>query len=378
MTTLAFPPSRAQTRAMSDLDLSVTNADILKKHQQGDLMRWLSAKSLARQCGMTPAEYFTEQWPRSLSKDIAVRSFELSEKAATAAGSTTVPAWGGVLVGGAPDQLVQAFIPLLQAQSAVLQLPLARVPFSTTVAAATSSASFDWVAELAVKSLSKFAFSTSIVPPTKIAGNIALSEELMRLAVPGSLEKMQTEMVNGATAFIDAQFLDPAVAAVVGETPASITNGVTPVPTGATVPATISALVKAFWAAAPNSSKQSALVMSPATASAYAGAMEAAGIPTSVTIEGGTVSGLRIVTTPGAGNHAVALDPTRVLIAREPRPVIDTSGEASIQMDSQPIDPVSAAAVLVSAWQMNMILIRCEWAIGWVKLPNAVQYAVMP
>ena len=208
---------------MTDLDLSVTNAETLRKHQQGDLMRWLSAKSLAKRHGMTPSEYFVEHWPHSVSKDIAVRSLE--GKAAVLPGSTTVPAWGGALVGGAPDQLVQAFVPLLQAQSAVLQLNLRRVPFSTTVAALTNAASFHWIAEDAVKSLSQFAFAPVAVPPTKIAGLIALTAELARLAVPGSVEQMQTEMVNGATTFIDSQFLDPAVAAVPGKNPASITAG---------------------------------------------------------------------------------------------------------------------------------------------------------
>ena len=352
------------------------NAETLRKYQQADLMRWLSAKSFAKRNGMRADEYFAAQWPRSISKDIAVRSLEA--KAATAAGSTTVPAWGGVLVGGAPEQLVQAFVPLLQAQSAFLQLPLRRVPFATTAASVTAGASFSWVAELAAKSLSRFTFAPNNVPPTKIAGTIALSQELVRLSMPGSVAAMQDELVNGATSFIDAQFLDPAIAAVTGKNPASITAGLTPIATGATVAATISALVKAFWAALPTASSQSTLIMSPATASALADGLQAAGTMPSVTIGGGTVSGMRVVTTPGAGNRAVALDPTRVLSARDDRPMIDTSDQGSFQMDSTPIDPVTAAAVPTSAWQTNMILIRCEWMIGWLALPNAAQYAVMP
>jgi len=357
------------------------NAETLRKYQQADLMRWLSAKALARRDGISPRDYFERAWPRSISKDLALKSLEpgwLETKAATTPGMTTVPAWGGVLVGGAPDALVGAFVPLLQSQSAVLSLPLRRVPFSSTAAAVTSGAVFGWVAEGGLKGLTKFAFASTSVPPTKIAGTIALSEELVRLAVAGSVDAMQTEMVNGATAFIDAQFLDPALAAVAGKNPASLVNGLTPVATGATVAATISALVKAFWTALPNASPQSTLIMSPATASALADGLQAQGTTPTVTIAGGTVSGMRVLTTPGAGNRAIALDPTRVLIAREDRPVLDTSDQASYELVDAPTDPPTAASVPVSAWQTNTILILCEWAIGWVRLANAAQYAVMP
>ena len=96
-----------------------------------------------------------------------------------------------------------------------------------------------------------------------------------------------------------------------------------------------------------------------------------------LTVAGGEAFGLRVVTTPQAMNTAVILDPTRVATARDDAPAIDVTQHAALQQDTAPVDPPGAATVLVSLWQMNLIGIRCEWAITWQPLPNAVAWAVV-
>ena len=60
---------------------------------------------------------------------------------------------------------------------------------------------------------------------SKAAGIIVLTEELAELSSPAAVPVMQREMIEGCRQFLDAQFVDPTVAAVANVSPASITNG---------------------------------------------------------------------------------------------------------------------------------------------------------
>jgi hypothetical protein len=55
------------------------------------------------------------------------------------------------------------------------------------------------------------------------------------------------------------------------------------------------------------------------------------------------------------------------MLADDGQTVIDASTEASVQMDSAPDSPPSAATNMVSLWQMNLIGLRAERWINWLK-----------
>ena len=225
---------RAHTAGM-DARLADLNRTELQQLQAGDLMRALSAMALGRREGSGPAAYFAERWPTSVSKDLVVRAFdpERYTKAAVAAGTTSDATWAGPLT--VPAALVAAFVPLVTRQSALLQLPLRRVPFATPVSTQTGDASFAWVAENKTKPISKFAFSNVRLDPAKVSGIVVLTKELARLSTPGSVPEMQNALAAGLAQFVDSRFLDPAITAIAGERPASITAGLTPVTGGTTV-----------------------------------------------------------------------------------------------------------------------------------------------
>ena len=352
--------------------LAALNRADLQKIQQQDLMRALAAKAFASYHGGSPAEHFAAHWPRAFHRDLIERHFdpELQQKGAIAAGSTTDASWAAPLM---PPQLVAAFVPLVAERSAVLQLPLRRVPFDTKVSAQTSDASYSWVGETHVKPISKFTFAQTSLTHAKTAGVVVISLELARLAAPGAMPAMQAALVAGLSNFVDQQFLDPAVAAVAGVNPASITNGLVAVTGGTTVAEKIAALVTAFYAGLPQASRTSALVMAPSVA----GQLAATGQQPNLTVAGGTAFGLAVVTTPAAGTKVIALDPERVLIAREDAPVLDVSTEGAVQMDSAPTDPPGPSTVLLSFFQMNLVGIRCEWMLTWQATPNSVAYTLV-
>jgi len=61
------------------------------------------------------------------------------------------------------------------------------------------------------------------------------------------------------------------------------------------------------------------------------------------------------------------------MLADDGSVTIDMSREASLQMDSAPTDPPTAATVLVSLWQQNLVAIKAERFINWLKRrPQAV------
>ncbi len=351
-----------------DTPLAELNRADLHQLQAADLMRALSAKAFARGA---PAEYFLQRWPHAIHRDVIVRAFDpaLQQKAAVAAGTTSDVAWAAPLM---PAQLVGGFVRLVAQRSAVLRLPLRRVPFDCKVGTQTGDATYGWVGEGRAKAISSLAFGSTALGVAKTSGIVVISKELASLSAPGSVADMQQALVAGLSNFVDGQFLNPAVTAVAGVRPASITNGLVAVTGGTTVSEKVAALVAAFFTALPQASSQSALVMAPSTA----GVLAATGHHPQLTIAGGLAFGMTVVTTPAAGTTVVALDPERVLTAREEAPVLDVSDDAAVQMDSAPIDPVTAVAVLVSLWQLDLVGIKCEWALTWKPTPNAVAYTV--
>jgi hypothetical protein len=73
-----------------------------------------------------------------------------------------------------------------------------------------------------------------------------------------------------------------------------------------------------------------------------------------------------------AGKSSIIMvEQKEVLLADEDGIVVDTSSEASVQMDSAPATPPTP---LVSLWQQNLLGIKAERFIYWLKRrPGVVQ-----
>jgi hypothetical protein len=179
-------------------------------------------------------------------------------------------------------------------------------------------------------------------------------------------------MIAGVAAFLDSQFIDPAVAAVATVNPASITNGAPNSASAGTSPdnakTDIKTLVKTF-VTANQSLKSAALIMSESNAFALATALNPLGQPLfpGFSAEGGKILNVPVVTSQVAGSNVIILDQSSILYADDGVTTIDVSREASLQMDSAPASPADATTVLVSLWQHNMIGLRCERFATWAR-----------
>jgi HK97 family phage major capsid protein len=326
--------------------------------------RMVMATAAARGDRMLAIQY-AQQW-RDTTPEV-----ETYMKAAVAAGSTTAATWALPLVPTA-QRVTGEFLELLRPKTVLGKLSLRTVPFNTSVPAQTGGGTYGWVGEAKPKPLSALALATVSLGFAKIAGIVVITDELARLSSPSAEETVRNDMIAGVSAFMDAQFLDPAVAAVATVNPASITNGLTPIASSGTsgdnAKTDIKALIKAFLTA-NLSLENAALVMSESNAFALAVAMNPLGqaLFPGFASTGGPILGIPVVTSQVAGTNVILLDQRGVLYADEGGTTIDVSKEASLQMDSAPTSPADATTVLVSMFQHNMIALRVERMCTWVR-----------
>ena len=298
----------------------------------------------------------------------------LSLKAAIAAGTTTDAAWAQPLV---QQTMINDFIELLRPATILGKIPgLRNVPFNVKVPMQTAGGTYGWVGEAKPKPLTKLAFSSDTLGMTKVAGIIVLTEELVRSSNPSAEALCRADMVAGIAQFLDAQFIDPAVAAVAGVNPASITNGA-PTAAASTNPlADIMGLITHF---STNNIPVDGLafIMSAANALSlsFRSNLDGSAQFPGVGVNGGNYRGITFVTSNTAGTNVVALQPAYILYADDGGVTIDASREASLQMDSAPMSPADATTVYVSLFQTNSVALRAERFINWKKVnAQAVKY----
>lgn len=295
-------------------------------------------------------------------------------KAAIAPGTVTDATWAAPLVN---QNIASEFLELLRPATILGKIENLRdVPFNTKVPAQTAGGTYGWVGEAKPKPVTKLAFSAETLGIAKAAGIIVLTEELVRLSNPSAEALVRKDMIAGIAQFLDAQFIDPAVAAVAGVNPASITNGA-PTAAATTNPmADILGLINHF--ASNNIGVDGVtFILSAANALSLAFRSNLDGSPEfpGLSINGGEYKGIKFVTSNAAGGNVIALQPALILYADDGGVTIDASREASLQMDSAPASPADATTVYVSLWQTNCVGLRAERFVNWKRAnANAVKY----
>lgn len=295
---------------------------------------------------------------------------ELLVKAAVAPATTTDAAWAKPLV---PQMraIADEFIGILRPATIVGKIQnLRRVPFLTSVPTQTAGGAYKWVGEGKPKPVTLLAFGTASLAMYKIAGIIVFTEELARSSSPDAENVFRADMIGGIAQFMDQQFIDPAIAAVAGLNPASITNGVTGITATGDPVKDLGALLAKFTAAKiPVSSVT--LIMSSTNAlmlSLRTNAASGAPLFPGLSVTGGTIAGLNVIVSEAAGTNVIALVPQYILFADDGQVTIDASREASVQLSDAPDDPVAATTVLTSLWQENLVGLRAERFCAWNRV----------
>lgn len=291
------------------------------------------------------------------------------------AGDTTTSGWASQLVPAA-QQMQSEFLELLRPATIIGRIPnLRRVPFNIAVPLQTGGGTYNWVGESKAKPVTSAAFSNVTLRWAKAAGIIVITKELARFSSPSAEAIIRDEMIQGCTRFLDTQFVDPNVAAVANVSPASITNSIVPaVPSGSTADDfryDISVLMAAFITANQDPSN-AVLLMSATTAMGLSLMVNALGQPEfpNISMAGGTIVGLPVIVSENVNDRVILVNASDILLADDGGITIDMSDQASVEMSSTPIvgdESPFTGAVLKSFWQNNLVGLRVERFITWLR-----------
>jgi HK97 family phage major capsid protein len=317
---------------------------------------------------------YAKQWKDSTPEVEQMVEHMWRTKAAVAVGTTTDATWAGPLV---VTQPLNEFLELLRPRTLLGRIPgLRQVPFNVSIPSQTTGGTYGWVGQNKPKPVTKADFSSVTVPFAKAAGIIVMSEELVKLSTPSAENLVREEMIAGMGAFLDVQFQDPAVAAVANVNPASITNGAsTAAASGATAAAAKADLAAsvAVFTAAGIPLDGSVWLMNDSNAWGLSVSVNALGQPMfpGMTAMGGTLMGMPVVVSNHLSTRVVLVHAPSILFADDGGVSIDVSREASVQMDSAPTDTVDATTVYLSLWQRNLVGLRAERMVTWIRARTA-------
>lgn len=322
-----------------------------------------------------------------LLKGCVERGSSVITKAAVAAGTTSDSAWAGSLV-DLYQRYAGDFVEFLRPMTILGKLGQngipgpTMVPFNINIAGQTSGSTGYWVGEGQPKPVTRAGFNDVNLGWAKIAAICVLSEELVRFSSPNAETLMRNELAKAVAERADRDFIDPNKAAVAGVSPASVTNGVTPInSTGNDADAIREdvALLMAPFINANLSPTGAVWIMSAVRAlrlSLMRNALGQREFP-DITMMGGTLEGIPVIVTEYAtsdsnGDDIVLMNAPDIWLADDGEVTIDASREASLQMmDNPTVDSANGgnpvATSLVSLWQTNSIGLRAERFINWQK-----------
>jgi len=98
----------------------------------------------------------------------------------------------------------------------------------------------------------------------------------------------------------------------------------------------------------------------------------ATGTHPGLSVVGGTLNGIPVVPTSGAGANLVRAD-ARAIVYGDGGVVLDISTEAAIEMADNPAAP-TAATVPTSLWQLNLAGLKAEVLRNWSAALGSVQW----
>jgi HK97 family phage major capsid protein/HK97 family phage prohead protease len=309
-------------------------------------------------------------------------------KAAVAAGTTTDSTWAGALVDY--QHFSGDFVEYLRPMTIIGKFgqngipELRRVPFNIQVPTQTSGGSGYWVGQGQPKPLTKFDFDNILLTWAKVANIAVLTDELVRFSNPAADVLVRNALAEALQARLDTDFVDPTKAVSANVSPASITNGLSPITSSGNDADAIRvdvAAVMAPFIAANLTPTNGVWIMAATTAlrlSLMRNSLGQKEFP-DVTMLGGYFEGLPVIVSQyvhnstSGGAMVILANASDIYLSDDGGVTIDASREASLQMLDNPTNASSdgTATTMVSMFQTNSIAIRAERMINWKKRRSA-------
>ncbi|MFN6950969.1 MAG: phage major capsid protein [Albidovulum sp.] len=339
--------------------------------------RFARVKALARLDGESPRTVARELY----GEDSDV--FGLVSKAAVPAGATTT--WAANLVGDETSAFAD-FIEFLRPMTILGRFgangvpSLRRVPFRTPLIGQTGGGAGYWVGEGKAKPLTSFDFSRTTLEPLKVANIAVVTEEVLRDSSPSAEMIVRDGLAAALRERLDTDFINPAKSASSGVSPASITNGISPISATGTgdaddVRTDIQALFQAFIDA-NNPPTSGVWIMSSSLALSLSLMLNPLGQPEfpGINMMGGTFFGLPVIVseyvpTITGGSYVALVNAQDIYMADDGGINVDMSREASLEMATDPTMTADSPTeqTTVSLWQTNAVGFRAERTINWAR-----------
>ncbi|MDT4802874.1 phage major capsid protein, HK97 family [compost metagenome] len=270
----------------------------------------------------------------------------------------------------------RAFIELVQIRSLIGKInaisPFRSVPAETRVLAQTERPAAYWTAQGQPKVATHTAFEQKRLDSKKITGLLVLTQELLQGQGAAFESAVSNDLVNPIAALEGITLLDPANSGG-AESPASITNGVAPVPSSGSDAAAVRADIRALFAAFDGSLETAVIAMHPETALELS-MMQASLGESSLTVRGGELFGVPVVTSDSvpmdsSGALVALIDPAGILLADEGVDIVHSTISTIQISDGQ------GGAQYLSFWQNNLAGALAERFLNWeVARPGSVAW----
>lgn len=353
----------------------------------------LAAKGNPQQAAQLAKTHYpqSERVVKALDFQAQGGNFEGIMKATVEAGTTLDATFAAPLVDY--QNFAGDFVDFLRPRTIVGQFgqngvpALNNIPFNVRIAGQTSGGNAYWVGEGTPKPLTAFDFNATELRWNKIAAISVLTQELIRFSSPSAERLVRDSLAAAVIERMDIDFVDPAKAAVTNVSPASITNGVTPITSTGSDADAIRCDIQALWAtfiAARNTPRNAVYIMDSTTALALSMMLNPLGqqeFP-GVTMNGGTLGGVPVIVSDylpvdTAGGIVILANASDIWIADDGQVTVDASDQASLQMLDNPTNnsATGTPTTMVSMFQTNSVAFRAERFVNWAKRrTSAVAY----
>jgi HK97 family phage major capsid protein len=312
-------------------------------------------------------------------KSASGRSLESVIKATVAAGTTQDDEYAAPLV--AYNNYAGDFVEFLRPRTILGRFgsdgipSLRRIPFNVHIKGVTSGGTGYWVGEGAPKPVTSFGFNSVYHGWTKVAGIAVLTDELIRFSDPSAQSLVRDLLADALVERMDTDFLDPAFAGSANVSPASITNGITAIPSSGNDAAAVRADLMALWAAADDANHNfdsPVYIMRAGTARALGAMVNPLGQSEfgSITPRGGSLGGVPVIVSNYAPAGTVILvNASDIYYSDDGQATVDFSREASIQMLDNPTNnsATGTPTTLVSMFQTDSTAIRAHRFVNWSR-----------
>ena len=316
------------------------------------------------------ARAYAERWVDT--PQVSATLAEWRTKAVVPVGTTTDAVWAGPL---SPYGIQTEALAILRAQSVLgaLEPRMVRVPLHVQVAHETGAGvTGGWVGENKPIAVQATAYETIVEALYKYGVIVPLAQELLDYSIPDAEATVRRTVLGGLAKGIDSALLDPTKAAVAGVSPASITNGATAITSSGSTAAQISADLAAMISAIGTPGNGLTWIMRKKTMASIDAALGAmSGLPA-------TLFGLPVIYSDNSPAQITLVDGQGIIYSDSGQFDVSVSSNATLQLDSAPMSPPDATAVMTSLWQSNSVGVRAMRWLAWRRVePTSVAYMVV-